>query len=235
MRAIVALGYEAVCALVPYAIASGVNAHRSHVSAHRKQTSASKRPSMWAHRLAVTLFGICLFSILWICGVGTFADLWRGTSLRTMLNINLVPFDAYLNWTTWALNVVLFVPLGLLLPCCWEGFDRIGHAALFGFLFSLAIELAAPELPRHGHRRPHRQYPGRCRRLPHLSRSQGCLPEMVGKAPGTSDARAPRQCCQGCGSALPGSLFPLCLEAACRDGHRELPRQALSMKKEGGA
>lgn len=142
MRAIVALGYEAVCALVPYAIASGVNAHRSHVSAHRKQTSASKRPSMWAHRLAVTLFGICLFSILWICGIGTFADLWRGTSLRTMLNINLVPFDAYLNWTTWALNVVLFVPLGLLLPCCWEGFDRIGHAALFGFLFSLAIELS---------------------------------------------------------------------------------------------
>lgn len=142
MRAIVALGYEAVCALVPYAIASGVNAHRSHVSARRKPTSASKRPSMWAHRLAVALFGICLFSILWICGVGTFADLWRGTSLRTMLNINLVPFDAYLNWTTWALNVVLFVPLGLLLPCCWEGFDRIGHAALFGFLFSLAIELS---------------------------------------------------------------------------------------------
>ncbi len=142
MRAIVALGYEAVCALVPYAIASGVNAHRSHVPARRKQTSASKRPSMWAHRLAVALFGICLFSILWICGVGTFADLWRGTSLRTMLNINLVPFDAYLNWTTWALNVVLFVPLGLLLPCCWEGFDWIGHAALFGFLFSLAIELS---------------------------------------------------------------------------------------------
>lgn len=142
MRAIVALGYEAVCALVPYAIASGVNAHRSHVSACRNQTSASKRPSMWAHRLAVALFGICLFSILWICGVGTFADLWRGTSLRTMLNINLVPFDAHLNWTTWALNVVLFVPLGLLLPCCWEGFDRIGHAALFGFLFSLAIELS---------------------------------------------------------------------------------------------
>lgn len=142
MRAIVALGYEAVCALVPYAIASGVNAHRSQVSARRKQTSASKRPSMWAHRLAVALFGICLFSILWICGVGTFADLWRGTSLRTMLNINLVPFDAYLNWTAWALNVVLFVPLGLLLPCCWEGFDRIGHAALFGFLFSLAIELS---------------------------------------------------------------------------------------------
>lgn len=142
MRAIVALGYEAVCALVPYAIASRVNAHRSHVSARRKQMSASKRPSMWAHRLAVALFGICLFSILWICGVGTFADLWRGTSLRTMLNINLVPFDAYLNWTAWALNVVLFVPLGLLLPCCWEGFDRIGHAALFGFLFSLAIELS---------------------------------------------------------------------------------------------
>lgn len=142
MRAIVALGYEAVCALVPYAIASGVNAHGSHVSARRKQTSASKQPSMWAHRLAVALFGICLFSILWICGVGTFADLWRGTSLRTMLNINLVPFDAHLNWTTWALNVVLFVPLGLLLPCCWEGFDRIGHAALFGFLFSLAIELS---------------------------------------------------------------------------------------------
>ncbi|MGN0071901.1 MAG: VanZ family protein [Atopobiaceae bacterium] len=137
MRAIVALGYEAVCALVPYAIASGVNAHRSRAAA-----SASPRPSMWVHRLAVALFGICLFSILWICGVGTFADLWRGTSLKIMLNINLVPFDAYLNWTTWALNVVLFVPLGFLLPCCWEGYDRIGHTALFGFLFSLAIELS---------------------------------------------------------------------------------------------
>jgi hypothetical protein len=142
MRAIVAFGYEAVCALVPYAallLRMRTEAMRLAKGRHMSQpqqysqVDASGCGDAFRHQPS---------SVLWICGVGTFADLWRGTSLRTMLNINLVPFDAYLNWTAWALNVVLFVPLGLLLPCCWEGFDRIGHAALFGFLFSLAIELS---------------------------------------------------------------------------------------------
>ena len=80
MRAIVALGYEAVCALVPYAIASGVNAHRSQVSARRKQTSASKQPSMWAHRLAVALFGIDLNAAGMNTIVGFVCDMLYGRS-----------------------------------------------------------------------------------------------------------------------------------------------------------
>jgi glycopeptide antibiotics resistance protein len=142
MRAIVAFGYEAVCALVPYAAAAAAHAHRSHAAAKGRHMARPQQYVRWTHRAAVTLFGISLLAVVWICGVGTFADLWRSTQPARMLNINLVPFRASMNWTTWALNVVLFAPFGFLLPCGWKGYDRIGRSALFGFLFSLAIELS---------------------------------------------------------------------------------------------
>ena len=40
-----------------------------------------------------------------------------------------------------ALNVLLFVPLGLFLPILYKDFDRVGKVAAVGFLLSLSIEL----------------------------------------------------------------------------------------------
>lgn len=61
-------------------------------------------------------------------------------SLRFEPTINLVPFahDSYLQY---GLNVLLFMPLGFLLPHLWEKFSKIRITTLHGMLFSLVIEL----------------------------------------------------------------------------------------------
>ncbi len=54
----------------------------------------------------------------------------------------LVPFrDMAAGPVDTALNVVLFVPLGLFLPLLYDGFGRVGRVALTGVLFSLTNEI----------------------------------------------------------------------------------------------
>lgn len=63
------------------------------------------------------------------------------------LNVNLIPFwditndvGAYL--INSGLNILLFVPLGFLLPLLWKEFRSWRSMCLTGFLLSLGIELA---------------------------------------------------------------------------------------------
>ena len=62
--------------------------------------------------------------------------------IRFDRNINLVPF-AYMfsDYGNSLLNVLLFVPLGFFLPVLWKRFRSFLWTALFGFGFSLTIEL----------------------------------------------------------------------------------------------
>lgn len=129
------LGASTPQALTP----QSVNAHASNPQVSGSQ---AKPTATWTRNLAVTAFGVCLFSVLWITGVGTLADLIRGGVVTGAGQVNLHPFSSSINWATWLLNVLLFVPLGFLLPCGWRGFDRAGRSLAFGFCLSLAIELS---------------------------------------------------------------------------------------------
>ena len=57
-------------------------------------------------------------------------------------NINLKPF-AYMfsDFTNSFLNVVLFVPLGILLPLLWHRFQNPLRILCFGLMFSVGIEI----------------------------------------------------------------------------------------------
>ncbi len=54
--------------------------------------------------------------------------------------VNLIPFyhSAYLQYY---LNVLLFVPVGFMLPLLWTKFAKMRYTILYGALFSLIIEL----------------------------------------------------------------------------------------------
>ena len=57
--------------------------------------------------------------------------------------INLIPF----RWITEGVrpyieNILLFIPLGFLLPCIWKKYDVLWKTALSGMTFSLIIELS---------------------------------------------------------------------------------------------
>lgn len=63
--------------------------------------------------------------------------------IRFDANVNLIPFvgmaDSLRNTL---LNVLLFIPLGFLLPLLWQRYRNMGNAMLFAFFATLTIELS---------------------------------------------------------------------------------------------
>ena len=64
------------------------------------------------------------------------------TYIRPELNLNLIPFAGMLaDLKNSILNVLLFIPLGIMLPLLWNKFKTLKCTLLFGFGMSLTIEL----------------------------------------------------------------------------------------------
>ena len=64
------------------------------------------------------------------------------TFIRPELNLNLIPIIGMIDdWKNSILNILLFVPLGVILPILWDRFRIQKNTILFGFCTSLAIEL----------------------------------------------------------------------------------------------
>ena len=83
-----------------------------------------------------------LFMSLYLAAVDAVVGLPSLLYIRFDQNINLVPF-AYMfsDYRNSLLNVLLFVPLGFLLPVLWKRFRSLLWTGFAGFLFSLSIEL----------------------------------------------------------------------------------------------
>ena len=86
--------------------------------------------------------GMYLLFSLYLCAVFSVAGLPDIRYMRFRPNINLEPF-AYMfsDWSNSLLNVVLFLPMGFLLPKLWPGKFPLWKALVFGFSGSLLIEL----------------------------------------------------------------------------------------------
>ena len=64
------------------------------------------------------------------------------TYIRPELNLNLIPIIGMIDdWKNSILNILLFVPLGMMLPILWSKFSTAKTTVLFGFGMSLVIEL----------------------------------------------------------------------------------------------
>ncbi|MDO5546224.1 MAG: VanZ family protein [Eubacteriales bacterium] len=63
--------------------------------------------------------------------------------IRWNPNMNLVPFTNLLpsSLVGMALNILMFLPLGFLLPACFERYRRWNRTLVAGFLTSLTVEL----------------------------------------------------------------------------------------------
>ncbi|MGH0680056.1 VanZ family protein [Bacillus luti] len=95
--------------------------------------------SIW-HFLWVYVF---LFYLSLVYRVTQIATVWDISNYETWIRvsqINLTLFDTA-GSTTYLLNIVLFMPLGFLLPTIWSHFRKMKNTVCAGFLFSLAIEL----------------------------------------------------------------------------------------------
>lgn len=85
---------------------------------------------------ACSLFSFYLAAVFALVGIPNI------TYVNVGLNLNMIPLAGMLgDLKNSILNVLLFVPLGVMLPLLWEGWQERKRAVLFGFGLSLFIEL----------------------------------------------------------------------------------------------
>ena len=79
----------------------------------------------------------CYLSVIYVL-----VGLPNVTYIRPELNLNLIPLVGMIgDWKNSILNVVLFIPLGIMLPILWNEFRKQKNTLICGFCASLAIEL----------------------------------------------------------------------------------------------
>ncbi|MCU5429978.1 VanZ family protein [Bacillus cereus] len=92
------------------------------------------------HFLWVYVFLFYLSLVYKVTQIATVWDISRYETWIRVNQINLTLFDTA-GSTTYLLNILLFMPLGFLLPTIWPQFRKIKNTVCAGFFFSLAIEL----------------------------------------------------------------------------------------------
>ncbi|MDZ5606145.1 VanZ family protein [Bacillus pseudomycoides] len=102
----------------------------------KAQKNISIRHFLWVY---VFLFYLSL--VYKMTQIATIWDIRRYETWIRASEINLIPFASE-GITTYALNILLFMPLGFLLPIIWPQFRTMKNTAYAGFFFSLAIELS---------------------------------------------------------------------------------------------
>lgn len=124
------LGYEGLAALAPCALVFAA------VQRHGRRSVSAGRLA------AVALFALYVVGALHVTGAGTLYDALRfGLEWRPD-RMNLIPFSQEIDAVGYALNVVLLMPLGALLPVLNGERCRLGGVLAHGFAFSLLIELS---------------------------------------------------------------------------------------------
>lgn len=123
MNRAIMLGAEALAALLPCAL----------LWLWRRRAGKGKRP-FWA----LGLFALYICAVLHLTGSGTLHDALLYGPPRAG-QINLLPFSQEIDAVAYVQNVLLFAPLGFLLPWLWPGIKGDGTVCC-GLGFSLLIE-----------------------------------------------------------------------------------------------
>ena len=92
------------------------------------------------HVPAVLVFAVYVLGVYHFTGTGTLYDIKRFIFIPEL--INLIPFSNEIDIVAYALNVVLFVPFGLLAPMIWQNMGKLRSVLLGAFGFTLLIEVS---------------------------------------------------------------------------------------------
>ena len=102
-----------------------------------------KRLNEMSHRTAYLVWAsifafYCFIAIVQVAGIGSVWDFIAYGRLYPYVNFK--PFDSE-GYMTYVLNVIMFMPLGFLLPFIWTGYRKLSKVALAGLGMSILIEL----------------------------------------------------------------------------------------------
>lgn len=89
--------------------------------------------------ILLVLFAIYIIGVFHVTGIPDVK------SFSPQFNINLIPSIPLWHLRQYSvhyvLNIFMFIPFGLLLPCLWKCFSKFRFTLLAGFCFSLGIEI----------------------------------------------------------------------------------------------
>lgn len=127
----ISLAYEAVATLLPFFLIFLLF-----------RNGQKKRGIVYPryHVPAVLVFAVYVLGVYHFTGAGTLYDIKRFIFIPEL--INLIPFSNEIDIVAYVLNVVLFVPLGLLAPMIWQKSDRLTNILGVGLGFTLLIEVS---------------------------------------------------------------------------------------------
>ena len=132
MNELLILGYEFLCAAIPALVLFFLLR-----AGHQKRGIQTRRGQI----LVLLLLAVYITGVFRVTGAGTIYQLHQYGLKPDITQMNLFPFsDKEYDLTGNLLNVVLFLPLGFLLPLLWPEWNRMIPALLFGAAFSLLIE-----------------------------------------------------------------------------------------------
>ena len=103
------------------------------------QTKGYHRRTNFIHMIWVFIFLYYVYLVLETTGIGTIWEIGLYPGMKLQEEINLIPFRDGISLSM-ILNVVMFMPLGFLLPLLWKEYQSLVRTAIIGFCFSCGIE-----------------------------------------------------------------------------------------------
>lgn len=105
-----------------------------------KSEDLKEKTYLIPHLIWVYIFLIYIYLAFSVAGIGSVWDIGQYGEVIRIEEINLIPFNSE-GIRTYILNIIMFMPLGFLLPLIWEKFRNIVKVFYTGLGFSLAIEI----------------------------------------------------------------------------------------------
>lgn len=104
-----------------------------------KSRKIKDKVNLIPHLIKVYVFLLYVSLAIIVAGIGSIWDIGQFGNIIRIEEINLVPFSSS-GATTYILNIIMFMPLGFLLPFIWSKFRNLSKVFCVGLCFSLAIE-----------------------------------------------------------------------------------------------
>ena len=101
-----------------------------------------KIPQTKTRFILLFIFALYVFAVFYFTGVGTIFDLQRYGIRIDADKVNYLPFSRDIDVVGYFLNILLFVPFGILVPLIWTNAKGIRYILISGFSFSLLIEIS---------------------------------------------------------------------------------------------
>lgn len=134
MKDLILIGYEFITVVFPALLTMGIFC----LLYRKKSIRVNHR-----HFIYLAVFAVYMFGVFHFTGAGTIFDARLYGLEFNASQLNLIPFsNRNIDIMAYGLNVLLFVPLGFLLPFIWPHFRKIKYACVYGFSLSLLVELS---------------------------------------------------------------------------------------------